>query len=199
MENIQEGYTRVSTILSVLPSLTGMDDNNQKIWGFPFQNINQEVLRKKCIIGTNVHAAINGWAINDFSPLTECENGYFNSFLRWQEIMHIKPIASELRLYDDKLKITGAIDMLAKIPASDNLILFDFKTSALVDEKKWPLQAAFYYHLLCVNKFTAQENVLFIQLNRKGDLPHCHTYFIDNKLKTLMISAYNIYKHLTEK
>ena len=197
--DILKGFTRVSTILSVLPTVTSETEDNQKTWGFPFQNINQEVLRKKCIIGTNVHQAINAWAINDFSPLTECEKGYFESFLRWNEIVKLKPIESELRLYDDSLKITGAIDMLGKIEGTDSLILVDFKTSANADDKKWPLQAAFYHHLLTVNKFSINQSVLFIQLDKTGALPKCHTFSIDSKLKNLMISTYNIYKYLTER
>lgn len=197
--NILEGYTRISTILSILPSIAGNNEDGQILWGFPFQTINQEVLKKKCLIGTNVHQAINSWASNDFSPLTECEKGYFDSFLIWKEIVKLKPIESELRLYDDNLKITGAIDMLGKIEGSDSLILFDFKTSSVADLKKWPLQAAFYHHLLTVNKFSINGSVLFVQLNKNGEVPTCHTFPIDNKLKTLMISTYNIYKHLTER
>lgn len=198
-EDILEGYTRISTILSAFPCITGTTEDDKTIWGFPFQNINQEVLRKKCIIGTNVHQAINSWAINDFSPLTEYEKGYFDSFLAWKEIVRLKPIKSELRLYDDNLKITGAIDMLGKVEGSESLILIDFKTSSTADIKKWSLQAAFYHHLLVVNKFSINQSVLFIQLNKDGEIPTCHTFCIDNKLKTLMVSAYNIYKHLTER
>lgn len=199
MENIKEGYTRISTILSVLPSVMGMDESGRELWGFPLQTINPEVLRNKCIIGTNVHSAINAWAHQDFAPLTANERGYFQSFCQWQELTQMHPIQSELRLYDEKIKITGAIDMLGKIKDSDNLILIDFKTSATCDNKKWPLQAAFYHHLLMVNEFEVHPNVLFLQLDKEGKMPVCHAFEITNQLKVTMLSAYNLYKYLTSK
>lgn len=197
MEDIKQGYTRVSTILNILPSLMNTEDDGREVWGFPLQEINQEMLKNKCIIGTNVHGAIHAWSSGEFFPLNECEKGYFASFSKWQYLTRLVCVKSELRMYDETLKITGAIDMLGEIQGNKSLMLIDFKTSAASDKKKWPLQAAFYHHLLKVNGFSPQETVLFVQLDKKGEMPKCHEFFIDNKLKTLMISAYNIYKHLT--
>lgn len=199
MTDIKYGYTRISQILSVIPSITGRkDDTNDPIFGFPYQQIDQEILKKKCTIGTNVHAAINAWATDDFIPLSECERGYYESFVKWKDLVHLKPIESEIRLYDDSIKITGAIDMLAQLKGSTEFQLIDFKCSAQADIK-WSLQACFYYHLLTINKFKINPSVLFIQLDKNGNLPKVHTYTITPQLKSLMISCINIYKFLTEK
>lgn len=199
MEKIKEGYTRISTILSLLPSVMGMNEDNKEIWGFPLQTINPEVLRNKCNIGRNVHTAINSWANHDFAPLAKSEKGYFQSFCRWQELTQMQPVQSELRLYDDNLMITGAVDMIGKIKNSENLVLIDFKTSATCDNKKWPIQAAFYHHLLTINNFIVHSTVLFLQLDKEGEMPICHAFEITKQLKITMISAYNLYKHLISK
>jgi len=202
MTEIKKGYTRVSTILSSIPSVTGTKENLQEIWGFSFQEIPQDILERKCVIGTNVHEAISATVTNDFFVLTSIERGYFNSYLKWRECINLIPIHSELRLYNDSLLVTGAVDMIATVGDNEAPQLIDFKTSACADPKKWLLQASFYHYLLSADEELAKnlsQEVLFVQLDKNGGFPKVHAFTIDKKAQTLMISAYNIYKFLTDK
>ena len=199
MDEIKSGYTRVSEILNIVPCSKKLDEQGRPIWEFPLQSIDKDVLNRKCLIGTNVHKAINAWYMRDFYPLNPEEIGYIDSFNAWKDIVNLHCIESEIRLYDESLKITGAIDMLGTVQGSKNIILIDFKTSSVADPKKWPLQAAFYHHLLTLNNFSVYENVIFLQLDKEGKMPKCHTYTIDKAMKTLMISTWNLYKYLTNK
>lgn len=199
MQEIKTGYTRVSQILSLLPSMIRRTEENYEIWGYPFQSIDQEVLKKKCIIGTNVHNAINAWSSNDFHPLNDCEKGYYESFLKWKQMISLRCFKSELRLYEEHMKITGAIDMLGQIKDNPECQLIDFKTSAQPDLLKWSLQAAFYHHILKHNKFEVSDTVLFVQLDKNGNSPKVHSFSVGERLKKMMISSFNVYKFLTEK
>jgi len=199
MEKIKDGYTRVSTILDFIPSIIPNGGEEKIKWGFPMQSIPEDILNRKAQIGTRVHEAINAWKIDDFYALNDEEKGYFESFQKWKDFMHLKPVHSELRLYNEPMMITGAIDMVCKIKESENLILIDFKTSASCDPKKWLLQAAFYHELLQYNGIETQPNVLFLKLDKRGDMPNVNIFTINTRAKKCMICAYNLYKFLTEK
>lgn len=150
---IKEGYIRVSDILG--------------IWS-DFSHIDPEVLDNKCRIGTNVHSLIQAH-VNDV-PLTgeDDEEGYFESWKKWNSYCKREfiPEMQELRLYDDILKITGQIDCIVEQNGKRNLI--DWKTSASANKLAWEMQAAFYHYLCTTNSIEICDEVLFIQLDKKG-------------------------------
>src|ERR1700755_2771708 len=147
MEEIKKGYTRVSTILSSMPSFV---DGK---FTFPLQNINTEVLSRKAEVGSNVHKAIEAHIKGDFFPLNDQEQGYFQSYLLWEKQAQLLPMETELRLYDEPTKITGCVDMMAQVGGDRESVLIDFKCTVAEDPKKWPLQAAAYSWLLASNRF----------------------------------------------
>jgi hypothetical protein len=199
VEEIKSGYTRISTILNMIPSIIEKEEEKREVWGFFLQSIDREILEAKCIIGSHVHEAIHADYTGEFFPLSEKEKPYFQSYIKWKKNVQLQIIHSELRLYEDDLKITGAIDVVGKLQGSDALVLIDFKTSASADKKKWPIQAMFYHYLLQKNNINAGEKILFVQLNKFGELPKVHEFMITKNLKTLMASVYNLYKFLTDK
>lgn len=193
MKEIKPGYVRVSTILSIVPS--PVDGK----FCFPLQLLDQEMLSNKANIGSNVHAAIDAHVKGDFYPISDVEMGYYESYLAWAEKVNLKPIETELRLYCDAMKITGCVDMIAQIQGRNDWLLIDFKTTVNEDAKKWPLQAALYSLLLSQNRFGWAKNALFVQLDKRGEIPNVYEYEITNELQTAALSAYNLHKYVMAK
>ena len=192
MEEIKSGYTRVSTILNMVPSFTGMS------WIYPMASIDQQVLSEKASIGSQVHLAIAASVKDQFYPLNEKEKPYFESYKKWAKRVKLKTLESELRLYDDGLKITGCVDMVGKLNEAPDWTIIDFKCTVFADTFKWPLQGAFYEYLLRMNQYHFSKEVIFVQLDKNGELPKIYQFTIDNKLMTAMISVYNTFMYLTQ-
>ena len=156
MDNIKDGYTRVSSIISLFSD---------------FSHIDAGVLANKAKIGTNVHKAINehielGITL---SQLNEREELYFRSWKEWYENQDGRVCHMETRLYDDARMITGCID---GIWVNTGACLIDWKTSANENSLTWPLQAALYIELIRLNKdlfdFPIFDTVFFLKLDRYG-------------------------------
>jgi hypothetical protein len=179
---IKPGYIRVSEIL-------GQWDR--------FGSINPDVLKRKAQIGTNVHSAINAADSGVFMPLEE-GMGYFESWELWISTTKAQIVHSELRLYDDGLKITGCVDALIKMPFNEELILVDYKTSVSESPKIWPLQAIFYYLLAKKNGYEPADRFLFIRLDKTGKLPKIHEYKYSSYLHTICMAALACYKYINE-
>lgn len=162
---IKPGYTRVSEILSQWDK-------------FSYLNIDPIIFEKKTMIGTNVHAAILEDSLDYPVVLTDEEGGrYFQSYILFKRKENISFRKSELRLYDDDLMITGAIDAILDFPGSSGPCLIDWKTSAAKDDLFWEMQANFYLHLLKKNGYgDISDNCQFVKLNKLGDLPSIHHY-----------------------
>ena len=189
-DDIKPGYTRVSQILEMLPTLS-----NGK-WGYPMQNIDPYILARAADRGTNVHAAIKAHWDGEFYPLDEKEQGYFESFKKWEAIIKPKHEMSEMRLYDDLTMVTGAADFIGRLGNSLMGTLIDFKTTASEDKKKWPLQAAFYHYLCHVNKIEIHREVLFVKLATDGSRPSTYEYD-SNDEKIEAFAALTLFRHLT--
>lgn len=156
MDNIKDGYTRVSEIISLFSD---------------FSHIEPHVLANKARIGTNVHKAINEHielGIN-LSPLNDRESLYFQSWKGWYENQDGRVNHMETRLYDDARMITGCID---GIWVNTGACLIDWKTSANENPLTWPLQAALYIELIRLNKeqfdFPIFDTAFFLKLDRYG-------------------------------
>ncbi len=172
MEEIRDGYIRVSEVLGRLKDRT---------------KINQLVLKEKCDIGTEVHSNIHMEVLGvpvSFekfpirNPITGnilCDRdgnerwerrgiGYFRSWHIWEQLHMPEYVHMEQRLYCDKYMITGQIDALVRFPGDNNLKLLDFKCSYAPDMEIWPMQAHFYWYLLTQNGFTLSPDMYFLQL-----------------------------------
>ena len=195
MNEIDPKWIRVSHILAMIPS-QGSDGK----WGYPMYNIPPKTLQDKADLGTSVHKAINAHVKEEFIPITDKEEGYFNSYLKWEAAMNIVPVETEKRLYDQHMNLTGCIDMLVGFkPFSDGLHIVDFKCTVSADSSKWPIQAALYNLLLDLHGIKVDNTALFVQLDPNGDMPKIHKYEVDKKLISTAISWYNAYCYLTPK
>jgi len=121
MEHILPDYTRVTTILSIFQN---------------YANVDKKKLKESQDIGTLLHDEIKKY-LNLFQKSSdECYfsnipykwGGYWDSFLSWKKnINDLEVILSERRLYDPLYKITGQIDLVAKIDGKSHIIDFKFR------------------------------------------------------------------------
>jgi hypothetical protein len=181
MDIIKPGYTRVSTILQQWDT---------------YGHIDQDVLQNKCRIGTNVHEAIAGHGSGIYTPLDCVEEGYFASYLKWAEAVKPTYIQSEQRYYCDDMHITGQIDAIIKMPGDERPMLLDYKTSAAESPKMWPLQACYYYYLCVHNGLELSPRLLFLQLQRNGDVAKIYEYTYSQRLWQVCVAAWTTYRYL---
>jgi len=162
------------------------------------QDIDEDVLQRKCDIGSDVHAAIKAYFEGEFYPLNETTRGYFQSFEKWCKASHVEMVECEKRYNDDVSKISGCIDLLATIGANQEAQLIDFKTSVSESKPHWSLQATFYHMLLlCNGKSYMRMPCLWVKLDKEGNMPKVFEYHIDSSMKTKAVSALNVYRMLT--
>ena len=147
-------YLRVSEILGRLQTFAHIDEN---------------VLKAKTDIGTNVHRAIVEDTIGDFPMLkTERAAAYFGSYEMWKA--KEKPVFKMQvpRLYDDELMITGEIDGLIETTRHNLPVLIDWKCSATASEEIWEMQAHFYLYLLQRNNIdVCKDKMIWVNLREK--------------------------------
>ena len=186
-------WIRVSSVLSLLPSL-----NSDGTWGYPMQKINPEVLQRKAELGTSVHAAISAHFRGEFLVVTDAEQGYLNSYLKWEKSIALRCHEVERRLFHEPTNLTGCIDMIGKLNPNGLYHIIDFKCTVAPDHRKWPLQGALYEFLARANGMTLDKKCLFVQLDPGGDYPMIHEYEITPKLTAAALSLYNLYVHLTQ-
>jgi hypothetical protein len=173
-------YARVSEILAQLGG---------------FSDIDPIVLAKKQQIGTSVHEAIKNDIENGLCPDFPQEPNrcfpYFTSYIKWKE--KTGPIfrESETRYFCDKKSITGQIDAL--IEMNDSVYLVDFKTSAIPDPQKWPLQAHLYYYLLIQNGKEVSKKFIFLQLAKNGFYPTAYIYNYDENIMCRCMELIDLY------
>lgn len=174
MEFIQEGYVRVSDIVSMYTN---------------FDHIDKRILERKRIIGTDVHRAIEEHYKGGYYPLDEACDGYFGSFLKWdmEEPREVKK--TETRFYGKSMPVTGCVDLI------DNNGIVDFKTSAVANPKAWMLQGMFYHFLAKESGYPVGDMITFVKLDKKGLLPDSFLFVADENGYELCRSAYLMWKH----
>lgn len=171
-------YPRVSDILKVF---TRKD----------YEMISPEVLANAAARGTKVHTYCAGYAEGLWLPEIEAEcQPYVTSFALWCDECIDSVILTEERLYDDELKFSGQIDMVAKLK-DGSLALIDLKTSAN-ESKSWALQLAAYDHLLKLNGYT-MDIVTVLKLKKTA----CRVKEIPYKAEQLK-SSWNLFKAATD-
>jgi len=161
---IKPGYTRVTEPLSLIQSFDGID----KI-----------ILKKAADRGTKVHRYCELYMMDEFTPADEEVEPYLSSFAQWYNVIVDEPLDIERRFYDDQLKITGKIDLIAKLHGDKKPSVIDIKTSQ-TKSKTWPLQLAAYKYLATLENIDC-DRFLVVQLNKNGKRPEIIEYTEFNK------------------
>lgn len=175
-EDIRAGYIRVSNILKPLTSFIG---------------VNQAVLEAAGDRGTAVHKAIQMDAEGLCYPLSLDCRGYFRSYIKWKAVTQFQIEKSELRLYDDKLHVTGCLDAIVSNGAS--LYLVDWKNTASQNRDYWELQGMFYHHLATLNGIKLANKIMFVQLCSTGSAPKVFSFEASEILWRQCLKYYFLY------
>lgn len=176
---IQNGYIRVTELLKPWTS---------------FGSIPQEILDTKAEIGTNVHESINMHALGLPLPkLTEREQRYFDSYLKWEETEEPTFECAEQRYYDKDSMVTGQIDAIVTFPGRAMGRILDFKTSAKEAPLHWPIQLGWYWILAQKNGVKVSDTAHILQLKDNGSPAKLYAYIIGNDVLKTCHSIYESY------
>lgn len=153
MEEIKEGYTRVSEIVGQWNHLA---------------HIPKHIIENKAQIGTEVHDQICAMVNGIYLETPEEAQKYLGSFLGWwNEVRNnIEILETEKRFYCDIYKITGKVDAI--VSTGNKLIVLDYKTSSQPNEKLWALQGGFYYYLAREHCYDVEDCVWFLHCQKDG-------------------------------
>ena len=121
---------------------------------------------------------------------------YFESWLRWQDIVKPIIVKNEQRYYNESLKITGKVDAVIKF--GEGLVVCDWKCTASEEKKLWTLQGAMYNGLLYVNGIETLDGCMFVRLDKYGKIPSVYHYEITPKVKQAMMGVILAYKYFKE-
>ena len=180
--SIKANFTRVSTILA---------------WYNDLSHIPQDILQAKCELGQRVHVAIEEELSGGFRIDVVQESGYVQCFQNWHEIVQPKVFRLEQRLYDDNFGFTGQLDAILDLDGE--LVITDYKTSSVPNEKIWLLQAGFYWLLAKRNDLKVSDRVLFLQLfDDAKKMPRVHEYKITGKIERLCYSVLETYRFFNQ-
>lgn len=158
MEIIRHGFVRVSEILSIYQN---------------YSHVPRDKLKKAQEVGTVIHEAIEGYYKGEFAALRSCQFPYLESFLKWADKTPLDVTFQEKRFYLPSLRITGRIDLLAKINGES--VLVDFKTGSWAHPEIWKLQGTFYREMIKQDwPEIVPDKYLFVQLKKDGEEPRVY-------------------------
>lgn len=153
MEQIRDGYTRVTEVLSPYND---------------FSKVPPQTLKNKQRIGSLVHDFCEAYVLDLLiEPVPEEIKFYFNCFTHWFDFTVDKVINAEERLYSNSLYITGKYDTLVTLKGSSEIVLLDYKT-CLATSKTWQLQTAAYDLLLLEDRGFKIDRRCALKLDGKG-------------------------------
>jgi len=133
---IPKDYLRITQLLSVFTD---------------FSHIEPAVLARAADRGTRVHQLCESYVkskslhASDFvidSADSDCKP-YLLSFVEWFESMVEKVVYTELRINDERLKLSGQCDLIAVLKGDTAPTIIDIKTPQQT-QKSWQLQTAAY-------------------------------------------------------
>lgn len=170
-DDIKPGYTRVSDFCARYEDFSGVDP---------------DYLEERALVGSHVHAAIRCHLSDISFKLTDEEQLYFNSWLKWYETQgYPVVIHEETRMYCEKWMLTGAIDGIIILPGTDKKMIVDWKTSSSADNDMWPLKGAFYHYLVKENRLCdICDTVYYLKLSKTGGKAMICEYEISEYLKS---------------
>jgi len=174
-------YTRVTTILSRYCDFTGIDP---------------DVLANAARRGTAVHQFCELYVKNLLIEQVphECEP-YFQSFKSWFDNTSFELISVENRMYCDKLRITGQVDLIMKEAGSHTPIIIDIKTPQ-AEGSTWALQTAAYLYLTKQSLKAPKYRRACLMLNRRGGDAKFLEYTQHDRAERLFLNAVELYKYL---
>jgi len=98
---------------------------------------------KAADIGTIAHFLIECYLTGQVADLDDYSQedidkalGCYNKFVDWWDEQNLKVVATEIQLVNETYKFGGTIDLIAKRPNGDH-VLIDFKTSKKISESYW--------------------------------------------------------------
>jgi hypothetical protein len=117
----------------------------------------RKVSQEACDVGTLAHFMIEAF-LNEFvcdlddyeTELIDKALGCYQKFADWWEEQHLEKVATEIQLVNEAYRYGGTIDLIAKKPNGDHVLL-DFKTSKKISDSYWR-QCAGYAALWDWNK-----------------------------------------------
>lgn len=178
-EIIKPGYVRVSQVLH------------------PFQDFSQippDVLANKARIGTEVHAAIEAFYKKEFFPVRDDAFAYLCAFKNAydRELKEYEPVMLERRFYNEEIRLTGRVDLIAR---KDGVLhLIDFKTTASEHLAAWKLQLALYVLLAEEDPDINIEEATILQLKKNGKYK-MHSFHIYDDLLEMARYAVALHWH----
>jgi hypothetical protein len=117
--------------------------------------------------GTRVHKYCELFALRMlFGDIDEDCLPYLDAFIDWFDENVEEVYCTEERLFCDKLKIQGQIDLIARVKGFEGTSLIDIKTS-LTLSRSYNLQTAAYQHL-CESNRKGISHRLIIQLTKNS-------------------------------
>jgi hypothetical protein len=123
------------------------DDNGGLIYwawdlgrqGKDYRKVSQEA----CDVGTLAHFMIEAFLNNFVCDLDDYETeliekalGCYQKFVDWWDGQSLEKVATEIQLVNEEYRYGGTIDLIAKKPNGDHVLL-DFKTSKKISESYW--------------------------------------------------------------
>lgn len=181
MEEIRDGFTRVTQPLSLYSD---------------FSKVPPDVLAKACERGTKVHRLAELHVLGEWFPDPSDDSlGYLNSFRRWYNSMIDELISSEHRFYDESLKLTGAVDLVAVLVGDSKPSIIDIKTGS-VPSSCWSLQLAAYQYLHNHHEGVKHcaERRIALKLDKDGGVPKILEYTQHNRDLDLYFSALKLWR-----
>jgi len=167
-----EGYTRITEILS------------------PYMDFSH--------IETRVHRYCDLYVKNLLiEPVDEDCKPYIDSFIDWFDFIVDEVIQSEQRLFCDRWKITGQIDLILKLKNTDATFLVDIKTQQQ-KSSSWALQTAAYKYLVEDSSTQKITHRGCLMLDSNGQVPTMIEYKYHKRDIDFFSLAYKLHKYFKE-
>lgn len=173
-------YPSCTTILGVTSDKSGLDNWKLRVGDEEAASI----LKEAGIRGTSMHNLIE----NHFSGLyIDTEEKGFPLYKQLIPFLNnIIPVAMEIPLYSDHLKIAGRCDLIGYNKKNDLLTIFDWKTSRKTKQKEWItdyfLQATLYA-LMAYECIGLEIKDIQIVIGVDNDLPLRYNESVGNFIK----------------
>ena len=177
-ENIPDGYIRVTSVLSPYTKLDHIDPST---------------LANAADRGTRVHAYCEAHALGLFVDQVDadCKN-YFDVFVKWFDEMVVDVFCTEKRVNSEKLRLSGAFDLVALLKGDDELSLIDIKTPAN-PATSWQLQTA-AYKILAKEADIHVARRICLMLPKTSDHPTVIEYREHDRDEKLFLNALELYR-----
>jgi len=179
-DSIQEGYTRVSDVLSIFTK---------------YHTVPKKILSAACERGEKVHGLIekhlNGYFV--FPPDNLLP--YYLAFEKWKHKQDLEIIDMEHRLYCDQHMVTGKFDLLCNL--NGEITLVDWKTSSVATQPIWKLQLSWYNALLSKSDLPQAKKLLVVHLQKEGTYDTFLWQFDWNDY-SLCLKTLDLYRYLNK-